>query len=240
MKKLVIANWKMNKTTREAQKFIDEYKTLNKGTVADVVICAPFTCLSILQGCGVKLGAQNFYHEKSGAYTGEISIEMLKELGVSTVLTGHSERRTLFGESDCQINKKVRTGITNGLRVVLCIGETLAQREDDETEKVLQYQLRKCLHTIDVIDKIVLAYEPVWAIGTGLVATLEQIERAHAFIKKTVSDIYPGVSIPVLYGGSVNENNSGAIMHLKNVDGVLVGGASLDAAKFSSIVKSVD
>lgn len=224
----------------QAKDFLQKLKKQKLSQSCDVVICSPFTCLSAFDGMmHVTLGAQNFYPKESGAYTGEISASMLKEHGVKVVLVGHSERRNLFGETDEFINEKVKVALSNDMYVIFCIGETLEQREKGLTEKVLKQQIVKglCDVKLPLHEKYILcvAYEPVWAIGTGMIATSEMIERAHTFVKLTLEKMFPGVTVPILYGGSVNEKNASVIINLKNVDGVLVGGASLDPEKFAQI-----
>jgi len=260
MKKVIAANWKMNKTREQAHQFFQEFAEKNLETTTklqgsratrevlqkDVVFCVPFTALGIAREYadekGFTVGAQNFHPAKSGAYTGEISAEMLIEVGAKVVLIGHSERRALFGETDDFINQKVKAALNNGLYVILCIGETLDEREGNKTEKVLAAQLQKALDGVELSQAeqyiLVVAYEPVWAIGTGKVATLEQIEATHKFVKKQLKKLYPDVTIPVLYGGSANEKNAAEILAVKGVDGVLVGGAALDAGKFAAIINS--
>ena len=236
----------MNKTREQAHQFFQEFAEKNLDPKKDVVFCTPFTALGIAREYadekGFTVGAQNFHPAKSGAYTGEISAEMLSEIGVKVVLIGHSERRALFGETDEFVNQKVKAALDNGLYALLCIGETLEQRESGETNTVLTAQLEKGLEGIELPKsdwyQLVVAYEPVWAIGTGKVATLEQIEQTHAHVHKELKRLYPDVTTPVLYGGSANEKNAAEILAVKGVDGVLVGGAALDPDKFAAIINS--
>jgi len=243
MRKIIIAgNWKMNKTIGESISLVKKLKGLVKGIDdREIVVCPAFTALSAvsaeLKGSNIKVGAQNMHFENSGAFTGEISPLMLKEL-VSYVIIGHSERRHVFGEDDALINKKVKAAISNGLKPILCVGETLEKREKGNMEKVVNSQLSKGLEGVK--DNIVIAYEPVWAIGTGKTATPQQAEDAHLFIRNLLKSIYDdkvsdGTSI--LYGGSVKPSNIKDLISCDNIDGVLVGGASLDAKSFSDIVK---
>jgi len=234
MRKIIAGNWKMNKTREQATEFFKmlKEKTLRKNY--DVIICPPFTAISIAREFadefGFTIGAQNFcLGAKSGAMTGEISTEMLVELGVHHVIVGHSERRAHFGETDQTIAQKVTEAVKSGITPILCVGETLEQREKGEMKDVLRKQLISGYN----VPKIVVAYEPVWAIGTGKTATVAQIAETHAFIKTII-----GKDIPLLYGGSVNDSNAKEILALKDVDGVLIGGASLDPDKFCTIINS--
>ena len=245
-RKLIMANWKMNKTREEAHNFFQQFQAKNLKQNRDVVICPPFTSLAIAREYadegGFTVGAQNFHPEPNGAFTGEISAAMLNEIGVRVVLAGHSERRTIFNETDTMVNKKVLTALKNDLYVCLCIGETLTERESNKTNSILSKQLEIGLGGVElpIQDTYLLsvAYEPVWAIGTGKVATLDQIKETHKFIKSELEKMYPGVLVPVLYGGSVNEKNASEILAIHGVDGVLVGGASLDPDKFAAIINA--
>ena len=247
--KYIIGNWKMNKTRAEAKQFFEEFEGRLSGKEAcRIVVCVPFTAIVIAdrrfggeKPKHVIAGAQNLYPAAGGAFTGEVSAGMLVEAGAEYVLCGHSERRTLFNESDEFINQKVRAARAAGLVPVFCVGETLEQREGGQTEQVLGGQLEAGLRGVAGKDaeSVIVAYEPVWAIGTGRVATLAQIEETHAFIKVLVRGVLKA-DVPVLYGGSVNEKNAAEVLAVPGVDGVLVGGASLDAQKFYSIVKSAE
>jgi len=248
-KKIIAANWKMNMTVGEAEAFLETFllEVGGEGSV-DIVIVPPFTALSkvaerLSNSSNVKLGAQNMSFEKSGAFTGEISAAMLRDLYVRYVVLGHSERRTLFGETDAIVNKKVRAAHEASLKPILCVGETLAERDADKVEEVLDTQLRGSLAelTAKEIADTVIAYEPVWAIGTGRVATPEQAQAAHAFIRKTVGLIAdPSVAekVRIQYGGSVKPDNAKTLMSQPDIDGALVGGASLDPRAFTEIVKA--
>ena len=247
MKQFIAANWKMNKTREETHQFFRDFTEKKVDTTKrDVVFHVPFTSLGIAREytdeLGLTVGAQNFHPAKNGAYTGEISAAMLVEIGAHVVLVGHSERRALFGETDKFVNEKIKAALASNLWVTFCIGESLAQREKNETEKVLADQLKKGMDGVELPTegeyKLVVAYEPVWAIGTGKVATSEQIAQTHKFIKAQLKKMYPGVTIPVLYGGSANEKNAKEILSIKGVDGVLVGGASLDVDKFAAIINA--
>ncbi len=247
-KKIIAANWKMNMTVGEAAAFLDTFLLeLGDEKRADVVIVPAFTALDRvsqrLSGVqNVKLGAQNMHWEKSGAFTGEISAQMLRELFVRFVVLGHSERRSLFGETDAIVSKKVHAAIESTLKPIVCIGETLAERDGGKVEEVLETQLRGSLTGLSAKDlgEIVLAYEPVWAIGTGRTATPEQAQSAHAFIRKTIEsnwDKPTAEKVRIQYGGSVKPGNTVELMRQPDIDGALVGGASLDPRGFAEIVK---
>lgn len=250
MKKLMAANWKMFKIREDARETATELAALIKGKVpADrevlLIPSLPSTrCVYTALGEGeegIFVGAQNFYPAEEGAYTGEVSPDMLKDLGVTHALAGHSERRHVMGESDAFVGQKTAYGLEQGLTMILCIGEKIEERKAGEVEAVLSRQLEVGLKDIPAdtaAEKIVVAYEPVWAIGTGEVAGPEEIVEAHAFTRKKLQEILPGIAneIRILYGGSVKPDNCGDIIALDNVDGVLVGGASLRAESFSKIV----
>ncbi|MCS7261975.1 MAG: triose-phosphate isomerase [Aquificaceae bacterium] len=244
--KLIAANWKMNMTPSQTREYVEKFLPLVEMVQdREVLLCPPFTSLCVaqelLRGSSVKLGAQNCYHEPKGAFTGEVSIDMLKELGVSYVIVGHSERRWLFGESDELINKKLTACLKAGMRPILCVGERLEEREAGLTLKVVETQIRLALSCLEeYTDSLDIAYEPVWAIGSGNPATPEDVQLVHAYIKDLLRDInakHRGES-RVLYGGSVNPTNAGDFLHMENVEGLLVGGASLNPETFSQIVKS--
>jgi triosephosphate isomerase len=247
-KKIIAANWKMNMTLGETEAFFDKFLLeLGEDRKVDVVIVPPFTALArtneLLRDVqNVKLGAQNMHWEKGGAYTGEISPEMLRELLVNYVVLGHSERRTLFGETDAIVNKKVRAALANSLKPIVCIGETLEERDGGKVEQVLATQLSGSLEgvTAEQMEEVVIAYEPVWAIGTGRTATPEQAQEAHAFIRGKVSEAWgPEVAakVRIQYGGSVKASNAAELMAQADIDGALVGGASLDARGFAEIIQ---
>jgi len=248
MNRLIAANWKMNKTAEESVLFIKEFKKLMNNTGnADLVICPPFTSLEAvskeIKNSGIKLGAQNMHFENAGAYTGEISPLMLKEIGCEYVILGHSERREFFNEDDSLINKKVIAALNSGLKPILCIGENWEQRVQEKTEDVIEDQLIKGLQNADKIKNVVIAYEPVWAISRGNAAqkpaTKGEAEEAHLFIRKLLEGIYDEKSAKetrIIYGGSVKPENAKELLNMKNIDGGLVGNASLDPKSFYEII----
>ncbi len=244
-KDLIIAgNWKMNKTPKEAEKLINKLKTKNKNSACKIVLCVPFIDIplatDLTQNTLISIGAQNCYFKKNGAYTGEISAEMLKEIGVEYVIIGHSERRIYFNETDEQINKKINSALNSGLKVIFCIGENLQERENNITEEKLIIQIKNALHKVDKsqIENIIIAYEPVWAIGSGKTPNKDELDHICQIIRNTVFNmgkILPE-KISVLYGGSINSKNAKEILTLPNVDGGLIGGASLDIEEFLKII----
>lgn len=252
MKKMLIAgNWKMNTNVFESEKlseYIIGFLRSQADLKSEVLICPPFVSLYplslLVENSALKIGAQNCHYENKGAFTGEVSIEMLKHVEVSHVIIGHSERRIIFGEDDKLINKKLLALINAELTPILCIGETLSEREAGETYKVLENQLNICLDLVpsDVLEKLVIAYEPVWAIGTGVSATTEQANEAHDWIRKHLTEKYSdtGISTILLYGGSLNEKNAFEILSLPNVNGGLIGGASLKGDSFVSIIETAE
>ena len=248
-KKIIAANWKMNMTVSESEAFLATFlQELGSESSVEVVIIPPFTALAKVseilgRGQQAKLGAQNMSAEKSGAFTGEISAQMLRELYVRYVVIGHSERRTLFGETDETVNRKVRAAIDAALKPIVCIGETLEQRDADQVEAVLHRQIEMGLHGLSIreLGDTVIAYEPVWAIGTGRTATPEQAQAAHAFIRKTLSELWDAATaekVRIQYGGSVKPQNAAELLHSHDIDGALVGGASLEPRGFAEIVKA--
>jgi triosephosphate isomerase (TIM) len=248
-KKIIAANWKMNKDVNETSEFIYAFRNEMKNFVAsaEVIICPPFIALDaaaeLLQESGFKLGAQNLHYENDGAFTGEISARMLKSLGVHYVIVGHSERRQFFGETDEIVAKKVKKALASELKVILCVGESLAERDGGVTEKVLERQIKAALAglTEQQLASIVVAYEPIWAIGTGRNATPQQAQDAHAFIRATVAGMIgkdAASTLTIQYGGSVKPENAAELLSQPDVDGALVGGASLKADSFAKIVKS--
>ena len=247
VRKAVIAgNWKMNKTRPEAKALLEELKPM----VADVkdvevVACVPFTnletALAVTAGTNIKIGAENCHFEKSGAFTGEISADMLAEMGVEYVVLGHSERRQYFAETDETVNKRTKAALEAGLKPIVCVGELLWERECNITEEVIARQIKLDFFGIsaDDLKKCIIAYEPVWAIGTGKTATPEQAQEIHAFIRKTIADKYGNdvaEEISILYGGSCKPSNAKEIFSKTNVDGGLIGGAALKAEDFMGIV----
>jgi triosephosphate isomerase (TIM) len=247
-KKLIAGNWKMNKTSSDAVALVrDLVPVIGKQNDVDVVVCPPFTALEstgkVLEGSTVKLGAQNMHHEASGAFTGEISAPMLRSIFATYVILGHSERRTLFGETDEAINKKVVAALKNQLRPILCVGESLAEREAGSTLKIVQAQLERGLEGVskEMAATIVIAYEPVWAIGTGKVATTEQAQEVHAFIRGLLTKLFTtsvAQKVRILYGGSMKPANAPELLAQKDIDGGLIGGASLEARSFVELVNA--
>src|SRR5436190_917060 len=248
-KKIVAANWKMNMTQAESARFVESL-LLDLGDIADVevVIIPPFTAIAkVTEALGkaqnIKIGAQNMHWERNGAFTGEISSALLRDLFVRYVVLGHSERRRLFGETDEVVNKKVRAAHEAALRPIVCVGETLEQRDKGNVEKILSTQLRGSLAGLSPkqLQETVIAYEPVWAIGTGRNATPAQAQEAHAFIRRTLREMADDSTadrIRIQYGGSVKPENARELMTQPDIDGALVGGASLDARSFAQIVKA--
>jgi triosephosphate isomerase (TIM) len=248
-KKIVAANWKMNMTQAEAGRFVESL-LLDLGDISDVevVIIPPFTAIakvteSLGKAQNIKVGAQNMYWERSGAFTGEISAALLRDLFVRYVVLGHSERRALFGETDEIVNRKVRAALESTLRPIVCVGETLAQRDKGNVEKILSIQLRGSLAelTETELQETVIAYEPVWAIGTGRNATPEQAQQAHSFIRGTLGEMFDKTTaehVRIQYGGSVKPDNARELMDQPDIDGALVGGASLDPLSFAQIVEA--
>ncbi len=248
-KKIIAANWKMNMTQGEAAAFVETLLLeLGDESDVDVVIIPPFTAIpKVTEALGaaqnIKVGAQNMHWERSGAFTGEISAAMLRDLYVRYIVLGHSERRQYFGETDEIVNRKVRAAHEALLRPIVCIGETLDQREHGNVEKILAHQLRGSLADLNgkELTETVVAYEPVWAIGTGRNATPQQAQEAHAFIRHTltqISDSATAEKVRIQYGGSVKPENAAELMSQPDIDGALVGGASLDARSFAQIVKA--
>ena len=247
-KKLIAGNWKMNKTPSDGASLVAELViTIGKQSDVEVVLCPPFTGLEsaakALDGSTLKLGAQNMHHEASGAFTGEISAPMLRALFATHVILGHSERRSYFAETDAFINKKVLSALKNQLRPILCVGETLAEREAGSTLKVVQTQTEAALEGVskDQAASLVIAYEPVWAIGTGKVATTEQAQEVHAFIRGLLTKLFTepvAQKIRILYGGSMKPVNAPELLAQKDIDGGLIGGASLEARSFVELVKA--
>ena len=246
-RKIVAGNWKMNKTGEEAASFARELKvkTLNINKT-EIIVCPPFTALSsvteITKGSRVKVGAQNVHWEPSGAYTGEISAEMIEAAGCSHVIIGHSERRQYFGETNQSVNKKIKQSLSTSLLLIVCIGETLQQREAGQTKSVVESQIREGLDGLSAeqMKRIVLAYEPVWAIGTGVTATPEQAEEVHQFIRELIEKIFNSKvaeAVQILYGGSVKPENIEELLSLQNIDGGLIGGASLKVGSFVEMIK---
>lgn len=241
------ANWKLNKSPNEAKAFLQEFLAQAKKLKCQTVIYPQnFSCTTVAeqtQGTDVFWGAQNCYYEDSGAFTGENSSTILKEMGATTVLIGHSERRSLFSETDEDIAKKIKSATQAGLVPLLCIGELESERESGKTEEKLLIQLEKALTGFDTSRPLVIAYEPVWAIGTGKVATPEIAENTHLYIRETLSEIFnpeTAEQTPLLYGGSVKPENAEELGSQPNIDGFLIGGASLAAESFLKIAEILD
>ena len=244
---LIAGNWKMFKTVSDTVGFVTDLRNLVKGvTGVDIVVAPPFTAVhaaaEAARGSGIGIASQDLYWEREGAFTGEVSPSMVKEAGAAYAIVGHSERRRLFGETDVIVNRKTRAAIGAGLTPIVCIGETLEERERGEMPAVLDRQIKDGLDQLTAaqIGALVVAYEPVWAIGTGRTATAAQAGEAHAHIRKRLRQWFGGAAADgcrILYGGSVKPDNIASLMAKENIDGALVGGASLDAASFASIVK---
>jgi len=246
MRKAIIAgNWKMNNDVDESLKLVEDLKEKVKDAICEVVVCPPFVSLvpviSAVKGTNIKVGAQNMYFEEKGAYTGEISPNMLKNIGVEYVILGHSERRQYFKEDDEDLNKKVKAAFNHELTPILCVGESLSQREDNITEMIVKGQVERDLKGIDKesVRKMVIAYEPIWAIGTGKNATDQQANETISYIRCVIEELYDKETadeIRIQYGGSVKPSTIKGQMAQDNIDGALVGGASLIASDFASIV----
>ncbi len=248
LRKAVIAgNWKMNKTPAEAAALINEMKPLVAGADCDVVLCVPYVdiaaAVEAAKDSNIKIGAENVHFKASGAYTGEISAEMLTAAGVEYVVVGHSERRQYFGETDQTVNLRTLAAVKAGLTAIVCVGETLEQRELGYTETLLKFQTKMALTnvTAEQLKNIIIAYEPVWAIGTGVTATAEQADEGNGYVRAAIAEVYGedvANSVTVQYGGSMNAKNADELLEKVNVDGGLIGGASLKAEDFSVIVKA--
>ena len=245
-RKVIAGNWKMNMLPNEAIDFIQELTPLVKDTKNEVVLCVPYTdlfyALLHVQDTNIKIGAQNMHWEEKGAYTGEVSPAMLTDAGVKYVVLGHSERREYFAETDETVNKKIKSALAHGLKPIVCVGETLEQREAGKTEKVVTNQIAKAFEGINASDleKIIVAYEPIWAIGTGKTATKEDANTTIMQIRKKIAEIYgqnEAEGVIIQYGGSVKSSNAKELFEMSDIDGGLVGGASLKAEEFSKIVK---
>jgi triosephosphate isomerase len=244
---LIAGNWKMHKNVSESIALVSQLKEMvadAKGV--EVVVAPPFTALAavaqVLKGSNILLSAQNTFWEESGAYTGEVSPSMLKDIGCACTIIGHSERRQYFGETNETVNKKLKTSLKASLLPIVCIGETLEEREIGKTLKVIEEQVRGGLKGLSSaeMEKVVIAYEPVWAIGTGKTATSEQAQEVHLFIRKVIAELFGSKlaeSLRILYGGSVKADTIDELMAQKDIDGALVGGASLKADSFARIVK---
>ena len=243
---IIAGNWKMNNTPAEAEMLVTELIPLVADASAEVVVCPTFVCLEtvakLIKGTNIKLGAQNIHYEKKGAFTGEISGAMLTALGVEYVIIGHSERRQYFGETDETVNKRVRAAVDNAITPIICVGESLEQRENGVTREVVSMQTKLALKglTAAQVGSLVIAYEPIWAIGTGKTATADEANETIGDIRSAVKEVYGEMaaeSVRIQYGGSMNPKNASELMAKKEIDGGLIGGASLKAKDFSLVVK---
>ena len=246
-KAVIAGNWKMNKTPSETTALINEMKPLVADADCDVVLCVPFidiaAAIEAAKGSNIKIGAENVHFKESGAYTGEVSADMLKEAGVEYVVIGHSERRTQFGETAQTVNLRTLAALKAGLKPIVCVGETLEQRELGYTETLLKFQTKMALTNVSAEDmkNVIIAYEPVWAIGTGVTATDDQADEGNGFVRAAIAEKYGkdvAEATTVQYGGSMNAKNAEGLVSKYNVDGGLIGGASLKAEDFSIIVKA--
>jgi len=241
---IIAGNWKMNNTIKEGLKLVDEIKNSTLNENVEVVLCVPFVSLyeikQALDKTQIKLGAQNMHWEEKGAYTGEISPLMLKEIGVDYCIIGHSERRQYFNETDLTVNKKVKAALMYGIKPIVCVGETLEQRENNVEKEIVKSQVLEAFKDIErkYIENIVIAYEPIWAIGTGKTASSEDANNMIAFIREVIGQKYGDEKekVRILYGGSVKANNIKELMDKSEIDGALVGGASLNAKEFVDII----
>ena len=244
---VIAGNWKMNNTPAQTTALINEMKPLVAGADCDVVLCVPFVdiaaAVEAAKGSNIKIGAENVHFKASGAYTGEVSADMLVACGVEYVVIGHSERRQYFGETDQTVNLRSLAALNAGLKAIICVGETLEQRELGYTETLLKYQTKMALTgvTKEQLKNVIIAYEPVWAIGTGVTATADQADEGNGFVRAAIAEAYgeeAAEAVTVQYGGSMNAKNAEELVSKVNVDGGLIGGASLKAADFSVIVKA--
>jgi len=242
---IIAGNWKMNKTVTEAVSLVKELIPLVKDAHAEVVVCPNFICLpavkQVIEGTNIKLGAQNMHWEEKGAFTGEVSPVMLKEIGVEYVIIGHSERRQYFAETDETVNRKVMSALLHDIKPIICVGETLEQREQGITAELVQKQTKAALEglVIDSVKKVVIAYEPIWAIGTGRTATSKDANEVIGIIRNTIAEMFGkdvADEVRIQYGGSMNPSNASELMSMPEIDGGLIGGASLKAADFAKVV----
>ena len=251
MRRTVIAgNWKMNMTPAKTEAFIKELAPMVAGQdKCDIVLCVPAidipAAVEAAKGTNIKIGAENIHFKESGAYTGEISAEMLTAAGVEYVVIGHSERRQYFGETDQTVNLRTKAALAAGLKAIVCVGETLEQRELGYTETLLKFQTKMALTGVsaDQLKNVIVAYEPVWAIGTGVTATADQADEGNGFVRAAIAEAYGAAlaeEITVQYGGSMNDANAAELLAKVNVDGGLIGGASLKTDKFTAIVKAAN
>lgn len=248
-RKVIAGNWKMNMLPNEAMDYVAKLEKLAKDTDNEVIICVPFTdlfyVLNLVQGTNIKVGAQNMHFAEKGAFTGEVSGQMLRAIGVEYVIIGHSERRQYFGETDESVNKKLKAAFENDIKPIVCVGETLEQREQGITEEIITTQTEKALEglTPEQVEGTIVAYEPIWAIGTGKTATSEDANNAIKAIRNKISEIYGNEvaeNVIIQYGGSVKSSNAKELFTTSDIDGGLVGGASLDPEEFSKIIHYED
>lgn len=246
-RRLVAGNWKMNKTHLQSEEFAEQLKEKIQNPEHEVLVCPPFTSLhavkKVLKDSHILVGAQNMYFEEHGPFTGEVSPLMIKEMECTHVILGHSERRSHFNETNEKVNKKVLAAIQNDLFAIVCVGETLTEREHNKAREVVEVQIKECLHEVspEHMTSIIIAYEPLWAIGTGKNATPQQAQEMHAHIRGVLTNLYTGEvarNIRILYGGSVKPDNAASLFAEQDIDGVLVGGASLEVDSFVDIVNA--
>ncbi len=243
-RKVIAGNWKMNKCPDGTKRFFETFPELVKDTENEVVLCVPYIDLAVAMECAkgtnIKIGAQNVHYEEKGAYTGEISPKMLEHMGVEYVIIGHSERREYYNETDESVNKKLKSAFAHNLKPILCVGETLEQREAGVTKDFVTTQVRKALEGLsnDEVKRLIIAYEPIWAIGTGKTASKEDANEVCAWIREEVNSLYGAISDEVIiqYGGSVKSTNAKDLFTMSDIDGGLVGGASLEPEDFAKIV----
>ena len=244
-RKVIAGNWKMNMLPDETIKFIEEFAPLVKDTENEVILCVPYTdlfyALLNVQGTNIKIGAQNMHFEEKGAYTGEVSPQMLKSINVEYVIIGHSERRQYYNETDETVNKKIKSAFNVGLKPIVCVGETLEERENGKTAEIITNQTKLALEGLsnEQVENTIIAYEPIWAIGTGKTATSEDANNSIKEIRNKIAEIYGQNSasrVIIQYGGSVKSSNAKELFSTSDIDGGLVGGASLKAEEFSKIV----
>ena len=244
-KKVIAGNWKMNKTPVESIEYMNKFIPLVKDSEEEIIICAPYIDLAFLveltKNTNIKIGAQNMHYEETGAYTGEVSAKMLKAIGVEYVIIGHSERRQYYNETDESVNKKIKAAFANELSPIVCVGETLSEREAGKTEQIITDQTRKALEGLscEQVEKVIVAYEPIWAIGTGKTATAEDANNSIISIRKEIEKNYGqevANKVAIQYGGSVKSTNANELFNCSDINGGLVGGASLNPEEFSKIV----
>lgn len=243
-RKVIAGNWKMNKSPIETEEFMKVFPCLVENTESEVILCVPyidlFKAMEMAKGTNVKVGAQNVHFEDKGAYTGEVSAKMLEDIGVEYVIIGHSERREYYNETDESVNKKIKSAYAHNLKPIVCVGETLSQRESGVTKDFVTTQIRLALEglTKEQVKNIIIAYEPIWAIGTGKTASKEDANEVCIWIRDEIKSLYGDVSEDVIiqYGGSVKSSNAKDLFNMSDIDGGLVGGASLDAEEFAKIV----